>query len=92
MNWKVTMLSAAEVTDAFRVIPRLLLVAYCLFVYDVTFYLLDWYTHLPAQDRNLEASGLAAAIFTAITGFGTQFLNAYIKSGRDWKNGETRDG
>lgn len=86
--WKMNALNTAEVIDAYRVVPRLLLIAYCVFVYDITFYLLDWYTALPSAERSLEASGLAAGIFTALTGFGTHFLNVYIKSGRKWNGSD----
>lgn len=78
------MLYGAEVIDAYRIIPRALMIAYCVFVYHITTYLLDWYTALPFEERSVEASGLAFGIFTAVTGLGTQFLNAYLKSGRQW--------
>ncbi len=84
-------LQRAEVLDAFRVMPKVLLIAYCCFVFELTHALLDWYFTLPAAERTLEASGFAGAIFTAVTGFGTQFLNIYIKTGRKW-NGSAHDG
>lgn len=81
---KQAWLSAAEVVDAWRVWPRLLLIGYCYFVFTLTEKLVTWYMGLPAAERSLEASGMAVAIFTAVTAFGTQFLNAYLKSGRKW--------
>jgi len=77
-------LDFAEAIDALRLIPRLLLVSYCAFVFWLTDRLLTWYFALPASERSLEASGLAGGIFTAATGLATIFLNTYLKSGRNW--------
>ena len=76
----------AECFDAWRVAPRLLLVAYWLLVYDVTDRLLAWYMALPAAERSMEASGMAVGIFTALLGLGTNFMNVYVKSGRKWNS------
>lgn len=77
-------LDTAEVLDAWRVFPRLMLLFYCYFVYVSTFDVLDWYQKLPGPERSLEASGLAAAIITAVTGMGTWFLKVYVSTGRKW--------
>lgn len=76
--------------DAWRIMPRLLLLCYCLFVYTTTDRLLTWYMALPAAERTLENGGFAAGLFTALTGFGTVFVNAYLKSGRHW-NGAIKE-
>lgn len=83
-HWKRRCLWLAECVDAWRLMPRVLLGAYCAFVADVTYTLLDWYTSLPAVERGLESGGFAAAIFTVVTGLGTHFINTYLKSGRRW--------
>lgn len=77
-------LQTAEIVDAFRVVPRLVLFAYLIFVFWLTDRIIDWYFALPAAERSMEASGLAVGLFTAITGFGTVFVNMYIKTGREW--------
>jgi hypothetical protein len=77
-------LKAAEVVDAFRIFPRILLGGYCWFVVELTDRLLDWYTALPLGERSVEASGMAVGLFTAVVGFGTGFLNTYVNSGRKW--------
>ena len=81
-------LDLAESIDALRLIPRLLLVSYCGFVFWLTDRVLTWYFALPASERGVEAAGLAAGIFTAATGLATIFLNAYLKSGRSWHGTE----
>ena len=88
--WKVRCLLLAECVDAWRVMPRLLMLAYIGFVYHITTFLLNWYVNLPADERSMEASGFAFGVFTAITGLGTVFLNAYLKSGRKW-NGSSSE-
>lgn len=83
-KWKTRCLMLAECADAWRIVPRILLLAYCAFVYNTTDFLLTWYTTLPSVERTLESGGFAAGLFTALTGFGTVFVNAYLKSGRHW--------
>ena len=77
-------LSAAEVIDALRLIPRLLLVGYCFFVLWLADTLIQWYITLPAAERGMESGGFAGGLFTAATGLATLFLNAYLNSGRKW--------
>lgn len=84
VHWKKRCLAWAECVDAWRITPRLLLGGYCWFVYTVTNSLLTWYMALPGPERTLENGGFAAGIFTALTGFGTVFINVYLKSGRRW--------
>lgn len=79
------LLYAAEVVDAWRVVPRVVVFSYVVFVAWITKYLLDWYTQLPAVERTIESSGFAAGIFTAVTGLCGIFINAYLKTGRDWQ-------
>ena len=75
----------AECVDAWRLVPRALLFAYWVLVYQVTDRLLTWYMALPSLERTAEASGMAFGIFTALLGLGTNFMNAYIKTGRNWQ-------
>lgn len=87
-KWKVRCLNLAECFDAWRVAPRALLAAYWVLVYEVTDRLLTWYMNLPLDERTAEASGMAFGIFSALLGLGTIFMNAYIKTGRNWKENE----
>lgn len=92
MHWKARCLALAECFDAWRVAPRLLLVAYWVLVYNVTDRLLTWYMALPSAERSMEASGMAFGIFSALLGLGTIFMNAYIKSGRSWSEDTKTNG
>ena len=79
-NW----LKVAEVIDSLRVFPRLILAAYGYFVWDITHYILVWYTHEPPGARGIEESGTVAAIFTAVTGFAPWIFRIYSDGGRNW--------
>lgn len=83
-HWKQRCLWLAECADAWRIVPRLLLLASCWFVYDITHHVLQWYMHLPAAERGIENGGFAASVFTVVTGLVTMFMNSYLKSGRKW--------
>ena len=83
-KWKIRCLQLAECMDAWRITPRLLLVAACSFVYQTTDRLLTWYMALPIAERTLENGGFAAGVFTVLTGLITVFMNAYLNSGRRW--------
>lgn len=77
-------LKLAEVFDAWRVVPRLTLAAYAVWLYAVTHDILLWYFGLPAAERTLETSGLAGAVITAVTGMCTWVFKIYVEGGRTW--------
>ena len=77
----------AEITDAWRIVPRIVLFGYCIWTTKVVWTVLDWYMALPPAERSLEASGLAGATITAVTGLMTLAVNFYLKTGRSWTNG-----
>lgn len=81
---KQAWLDGAEVTDAYRVVPRLILFGYSFWTIQVVWYVLHWYTALPSAERSLEASGLAAGVITAVTGLNTWALKVYLATGRKW--------
>ena len=77
-------LKVAENIDALRIIPRLLVLAYCVYVFYITTFILRWYMELSAAERSLEATGLATVVISAVSGLGSWFLKIYIFSGRKW--------
>jgi hypothetical protein len=84
MMVKEKWLDAAEIADAWRVVPRLILFGYCIWAARLVVYLVRWYTELPLHERTIEASGFAAATITAVTGPATWAAKFYMDSGRDW--------
>lgn len=82
-------LKLAEVFDAWRVIPRVTLAAYAAWLYAVVHDILLWYFALPAPERTLEASGLAGAVITAVTGMAAYVFKIYVEGGRTWATEKT---
>jgi hypothetical protein len=77
-------LKFAESFDALRIIPRLFLAACFIWTMDITHVLLNWYMHLPKEERGLEASGFASVVFLSVFGFMKLVYDTYAHSGRDW--------
>lgn len=77
-------LKLAEVFDAWRVIPRLTLGAYGAWLYAVTHDILLWYFTLPSVERTLEATSLAGAVITAVSGMVGWVFKVYVEGGRNW--------
>ncbi len=86
---KEVWLDAAQVFDTWRVVPRGVLLGYCYWVEHITNRILTWYEHLPGAERTLEASGLAGAIITAVTGLAVWVFKVYSENGNDWTQGQT---
>lgn len=87
-GWKRLALDWAEVFDAWRVIPRALVLGYWFWVVVVVNEILRWYQSLPSAERTLEASGLATVVITAVTGMGSWVSKIYMDGGRSWANEE----
>jgi hypothetical protein len=81
---KTRWLDAAQIFDTWRVIPRIVLFGYGGWVAYVTDKTLAWYMQLPSSERTLEASGLAGAIITAITGMLPWIFRIYSDNATDW--------
>jgi hypothetical protein len=81
---KAQLMHAAEVFDAWRVVPRIVLLLYGTYVYKVTFFMLNWYAHEPATSRGVEESAFASVVITAVTGFAPWILKIYADTGRNW--------
>jgi hypothetical protein len=86
---KQAFIDAAQVFDVWRVVPRFVLFGYCYWVAYVTDSTLSWYKHLPPAERTLEASGLAGAIITAVTGLLPWVYRIYSDNATAWDNGQT---
>lgn len=87
---KQALIDAAEVFDAWRVLPHALMIGFCVWTAYITVRLLSWYQALPAAERGIESAGLTAALITAISGFGALIFKLYVQSGRLWPNSPPR--
>jgi len=81
---KQLLLHWAEMVDSFRIFPRLVLIAYGVYVYQVTFFILTWYSQQPATARGTEESAVVIAVIGAVTGFSPWIFKIYSSNGRNW--------
>lgn len=81
---KQAWLDAAEVFDAWRVVPRLILFGYCAWLVYIVDTILAWYMGLQEHARGIEASGMATFVITAVTGIGATVYKIYAGGGRAW--------
>lgn len=81
---KTKALDLAEVTDAWRIFPRLFLVSCFVAVVYLTAFLVNWYVHLPLPERTAEASGFAAFVLGGAMTFLKMVYSTYAEGGRDW--------
>jgi hypothetical protein len=83
-------LDAAQVFDTWRVVPRLVLFGYLGWIGHVTDSTLAWYMGLPMAAQTYQATGLAAAIITAVTGLFPWVYKIYSDAATDWSNQPAR--
>ena len=85
MGIKEKWLAVAEVLDAFRIVPRTVLIAVLYFagwyIYDVS----TWYMAIPVAERTMEVSGFAGVTIPAVFGLAGKMIDWYLKTGRSWK-------
>jgi hypothetical protein len=81
---RLAVLHWAETIDAMRVFPRLIMATYLSYAGWLTSYLVIWYCHLPAADRDTQVSTMVGGIIAAVTGFFPSVLKIYQDGGRDW--------
>jgi len=84
MENKEKWLNVAEVFDAYRIIPRAILIAVLCFagfyIYDISI----WYMGLPAVERTGEVSAFAGVTIPALFGLAGKMIDWYLKTGRSW--------
>ena len=81
---KALHLQWAEAIDNYRIVPRLFFTSYFVFWCWITVTLIEWYIHMPAAERSIEASGFGSVIFATATGFLKTIYDTYARTSRDW--------
>lgn len=66
----------AEVTDAWRTFPRVVIIAYGYLMWYVT----SWYTHLPYVERSTDTTVFIGTVY----GIAGAVLGLYLTGGYDW--------
>lgn len=80
MNW----LDGAELFDSWRVVPRIVLLAYGTWLAYVTDRLIGWYMGLPIAAQTTQASSFCIGIITAITAIAGLVFKVYSENSRSW--------
>jgi hypothetical protein len=78
-------LDTAEIIDALRVVPRILLIAFVWFTFSTIGDLVAWYQTLDASNRSVESSGFAFLVVSALLGAASWFSQLYLSTGRKWQ-------
>lgn len=74
----------AEVVDALRIFPRLLVGAYFVTAIWVVSYLTIWYCHVAPTERTVEVTAFFAMLTGGLFGLSTYLFKLYADGGRDW--------
>lgn len=82
---KQGLLDAAEVFDAWRVVPRTVLYAFGIWVIYIADKTLFWYFHVPGPERTAQDAGLVTGTITAVTTVFGMTIKFYNQSGRQWQ-------
>jgi len=81
MTWKLKILTIAELVDALRVVPRIMLMGYSVLVWSVV----DWFMGIPAPTSQ------HTALVVAVVGIIAPVAAFYQSSGRNWGNKDNRE-
>jgi hypothetical protein len=74
----------AEVIDALRVFPRIVLGGYMVLVGILACYLTWWYAHLPAVERTIEVTAFYGMLTGGLFGLAAFVFKIYSDGGVDW--------
>ena len=89
-----TWLHVAERVDAFRVVPRLLMLAYYTFFIKAWFWVTEWFmvydwSTVERPEMALAIAGFPAVILGILTQVLAGLTKSYWSGGRDWSNDES---
>ena len=79
----------AEIVDALRIFPRILIGYYGFWMAHVIYYTLHWYFDLKSDERTAQVTAVVGIIVPGIFGFGTLLYKLYSDGGRKWENSVT---
>ena len=84
MESKEKWLFGAELIDAYRVMPRVVLASALGFAAWYIIEITMWYMALPLAERTVEVSGFAGLTIPAVFGLAGKMVDWYLKTGRSW--------
>lgn len=84
VSLKDDLLATAEVLDALRVFPRLIIGAFGWLLAYVIASTLEWYFYLAPADRTTQVTAVIGIIVPSVFGLGGVVYKIYSVGGRDW--------
>ncbi len=81
-------LNISEIFDAYRVIPRIVLMMVLCFAGIYIWSITEWYMLLPEVERTAEVSAFAGLTIPAVFGLAGKVIDWYLKTGRTWDKKE----
>jgi hypothetical protein len=82
---KAFWMGLAEITDALRVFPRILITSYFTLVSWSMVYLTLWYAHLPSAERTVEVTAFYGMLEGGLFGLAAYVFKVYSDGGYDWE-------
>ena len=86
---KTLWLDLAEVVDAWRVVPRLVLLSFSGLIGYTNVDVLHWYMALPAAERSAQVTAVIGIIIPSLSGLAVYVYRIYASGGRRW--GDMKD-
>jgi hypothetical protein len=83
MNKKAFM-DVAEVIDTLRVVPRIVLAVYGVWMIWITDWLVKWYEALKPEERSNQVTAFVTIVLPGVYGLGVYVYRIYSEGGRDW--------
>jgi hypothetical protein len=82
---KAKWLEWAEIVDSIRLVPRMVLLIYGIWMIRLTDWVVRWYEHLPKEERTPEVTAFASVVLPGVFGLACWVFKLYISTpGRDW--------
>lgn len=85
-NW----LDTAEVIDALRIFPRILVGSYFGLAAWTVVYLILWYCRAPADEHTVQVTAFFGMLTGGLFGLAVYIFKLYTDGGRDWTIKDTR--
>ena len=77
-------LNGAEIIDAWRVIPRALIVVFCVWFAYTTDFIIHWYASLSVEGQTTQVSTFCGAVFGVMGTMAGYVFKVYTSGGRSW--------
>jgi predicted PurR-regulated permease PerM len=88
---KKAWLDVAEVIDTLRIFPRLMVLAYGIWVAWFTDWFVAWFERIPSAERTAQVTAIFGIVIPGVLGLATWVFRMYLDGGRDWDKQKPQD-